>query len=110
MPELPEDDLELIRLVCDLRDHKKDFNEAMNNAAVLYWRDHLARQQEHMGTGERKKVAALKKLIKGTLKLLRDPKVRNRLYMAEPPITSEHWELLSADEKVAVMNWWHLDT
>src|SRR5690348_2315285 len=36
VPELREDDLELLRLVCDLRDHKKDLNEAMTNAAILY--------------------------------------------------------------------------
>ena len=83
---------------------------SMTAAAVLYWRGRLARQQEHMGTGERKKVAALKKLVKGTLKLLRDPKVRNRLYMVEPPISLEHWESSSADEKVAAFHRWHLDT
>lgn len=110
VPELPQDELEFIVSDFDLRKHKKGFNEAMTHAAALYWRDHLARQQEHMGTGEHKKVAALKKLVKGTLKLLSDPKVRNRLYVAEPPITSEHWEPLSADEKVALVNRWHLDT
>ena len=109
VPELQQDELELIWSDFDLRAHKEDLNEAMTNAAVLYWRDRSARKQEHMGTGERRKAAALKKLVKGTMGLLKDPKLRNRLYMVEPPIPPEHFERLSGEEKLAVVYRWQLD-